>query len=239
MIVIMRKNNIILITLLFLLSIALYSLNFGNHTATTANTDKSSQKVVMLDPGHGGEDPGAVSDYSGIKEKDINLGIALNIKQLLEQENYKVIMTREEDRLEYSTQTRNIIQKRKEDLLRRKDMMDNGGANIVVSIHLNKFPQTQYFGSQTFYPPESKESQKLAHNIQMAIRELVDPANKREALVKKEPIIILKNNKTTTAIVECGFLSNPEEERKLGDKEYQMKLAEAIKTGIDRYFEGK
>ncbi|MCX7710209.1 MAG: N-acetylmuramoyl-L-alanine amidase [Clostridia bacterium] len=238
MIVIMKKNNVVLIALLFLLSIALYSLNFGDR-ATTANTGKSSEKVVMLDPGHGGEDPGAVSDYSGIKEKDINLGIALNVKQLLEQENYKVMMTREEDKLEYSSQTRNIVQKRKEDLQRRKKMMDEDGANIVVSIHLNKFPQTQYFGAQTFFPPNSPESQKLAHNIQMAIRETVDPSNKREALVKKEPIIILKDSKTTTAIVECGFLSNPEEEKKLGDAEYQGKLATAIKDGINKYFEGK
>lgn len=239
MIVIMKKNNIVLFGLLFLLCIALYSLNLGNRDAASANTVNTSQKIVMLDPGHGGEDPGAVSDYSGIGEKDINLGIVLSLKELLEQDNYKVILTREEDRLEYSPETKNIIQKRKEDLLRRKKMMDEGGANIVVSVHLNKFPQTQYFGAQTFFPPNAPESQKLAHNIQMAIRENIDPSNKREALVKKEPIIILRDSKTTTAIVECGFLSNQEEERKLGDKEYQYKLAAAIKDGINNYFKSK
>lgn len=239
MIVIMKKNNIILFILLFLLSIALYSLNFGTDNSTLVNTLKSSQRIIMLDPGHGGEDPGAVSDYNGLKEKDINLSIALELKQLLEQDNYKVVMTREEDKLVYNPETRNIIQKRKEDLLRRKKMMDEYGANIVVSIHLNKFPQTQYFGAQTFFPPNSPESQKLADSIQMSVREEVDPNNKREALLKKEPIIILKNNKTTTAIVECGFLSNPEEEQKLGSKEYQSKMAAAIKSGINKYFEGK
>ncbi len=239
MIVVMKKNNLVLIGLFFLLCIALFSLNSSHDDSTSANTEQTSQKVVIIDAGHGGEDPGAVSDYSGIKEKDINLAIAKNVKDLLEQENYRVIMTRDEDRLEYSSETRNIIQKRKEDLLRRKKIMDEGGANIVVSIHLNKFPQTQYFGAQTFFPPASQESMKLAQSIQASIRQTVDPENKREALVKKEPIIILKDSKTTTAIVECGFLSNPEEEKKLGDTDYQIKLAAAIKDGINGYFANK
>jgi N-acetylmuramoyl-L-alanine amidase len=118
-------------------------------------------------------------------------------------------------------------------------MMDEGSADIVVSVHLNKFPQTQYFGAQTFYPPNSPESQKLAGIIQKKLIEIVDPNNKREAMLKKEPIIILKDAKTTTTIVECGFLSNPEEEKLLGTKEYQDKLALAIKEGIVKYFEEK
>jgi N-acetylmuramoyl-L-alanine amidase len=121
--------------------------------------------------------------------------------------------------------------------------MDEGGADIVVSVHLNKFEGTRdyakYYGTQTFFPPNSPESQRLAVNIQNSVRESVDPSNKREALVKKEPIIILKNCKTTTTIVECGFLSNAEEDKKLGTKEYQEKLAVAIKDGVKNYFEGK
>lgn len=239
MIVIMKKNSILLIGLLFLLTIALYSLNMGGYDLASTNTGQDVRKVVIVDPGHGGEDPGAVSDYSGIKEKDINLNIAMALKQLLEQENYRVLMTREDDRLEYKAETKNVVQKRKQDLLRRKKLMDEGGGHIVVSIHLNKFPQTQYYGAQAFFPPNSPESHKLAHNIQTSIRESVDPGNKREALVKKEPIIILKDNKTTTAIVECGFLSNAEEEKKLASAEYQQKLAAAIKDGIHKYFENK
>lgn len=236
MIVIVKKSNIALIVLFFLLSVAIYSLNIFKAEATTVSNEKNALKTVMLDPGHGGEDPGAVSDYSGIREKDINLSIALRLKQLLELEGFKVIMTREEDKLEYRSETKNIIQKRMEDLLRRKKMMDEGGANIVVSIHLNKFPQTQYYGSQVFYPPNSPESQKLAESLQKSIVEMVDPNNKRVALLKKEPIIILKDNKTTTAIVECGFLSNAEEEKKLGSPEYQEKIALSVKAGIIKYF---
>lgn len=238
MIIIVRKNNIALISLLFILAIALYSLSIGgNDENTTVLNGQIPQKTILVDAGHGGEDPGAVSDYSGIREKDINLNIALKLKELLEKENFKVLLTREDDKLEYSSQTKNIVQKRKEDLTHRKKMMDEIGANIVVSVHLNKFPQTKYFGAQTFFPPNSNESQRLAIAIQKSIRETVDPNNTRDALVKKEPIIILKDNKTTTAIVECGFLSNPEEEKKLGTSEYQDKIALAIKDGVIKFFQ--
>ncbi len=238
MIIVVKRNNIILIALIFLLAIAVYSLNVGDSGVLPANANDKN-RTVMLDPGHGGEDPGAVSDYSGLKEKDVNLSIALDLKQLLESDGYKVILTREEDKLEYQSDTKDIVQKRREDLTRRKKMMDDGGADIVVSVHLNKFPEAKYFGAQTFYPPNSADSQKLAACIQRKLKELVDPSNIREALIKKEPIIILRDNKTTTAIVECGFLSNPDEEKRLSTKEYQEKLALAIKEGIGSYFESK
>ncbi len=236
MIFVVRKNNIFLIVLIFLLSITVYSLNIGVNDAAPVAVENTIQKAVILDPGHGGEDPGAVSDYSGLKEKDVNLNIALKVRDLLLNENYKVIMTREEDKLVYQEGTSNIVQKRKQDLLRRKKMMDEDGADIVVSIHLNKFPQTQYFGAQTFFPPNSPDSQKLAMSLQNSLKEIVNPNNQRAALVKKDPIIILKNYKTTTSIVECGFLSNEEEEKNLASEEYQSKLAQAIKEGIVGYF---
>lgn len=241
MIVVMKKNNILLIGLVLLLVIAIYSLNINEErvvsvTKEDGNQAGNSQKVVILDPGHGGEDPGAVSDYSGIREKDVNLEIAFKVKELLEAEGYRVIMTREEDKLQYNDEAKTLYQKRKQDLTRRKKIMDEAGADIVVSIHLNKFGQTQYYGAQTFYPPNSPKSQKLAVCIQKRLREMVDPSNNRQSLVKKEPIIILRDLKTTTAVVECGFLSNREEESRLATEEYRDKLAAAIKQGIMDYF---
>lgn len=241
MIVVMKKNNILLIGLVLLLVIAIYSLNINEErvvsvTKEDGNQAGNSQKVVILDPGHGGEDPGAVSDYSGIREKDVNLEIAFKVKELLEAEGYRVIMTREEDKLQYNDEAKTLYQKRKQDLTRRKKIMDEAGADVVVSIHLNKFGQTQYYGAQTFYPPNSLKSQKLAVCIQKRLREMVDPSNNRQSLVKKEPIIILRDLKTTTAVVECGFLSNREEESRLATEEYRDKLAAAIKQGIMDYF---
>ncbi len=239
MIIVVRKNNIALIALIFMLSVLLYGINAGMTERASPASGQTQQWVVMLDPGHGGEDPGAVSDYSGIKESVINLYIAMRVKELLEKQNFKVLMTRTEDRLEYDHGTQRIEQKRKQDLLRRKELMDNSGADLVVSIHLNKFQQPQYFGAQTFYPPDCEEGRKAAEHIQKVLREKVDPNNTRQALAKKEQIIILKNWKTPTTIVECGFLSNPGEEQKLRQKEYQDLLAEAIAEGIVNYFRSK
>lgn len=247
MIVLIRKKNVLFVSLLLLFSITVFSIGFavdyskpvtGVNEQTPIN-QQTAPRTVILDAGHGGEDPGAVSDYSGLKEKDVNLNIVMLIKDLLEKDNYKVILTRDSDQLIYSDETQNILQKRREDLTRRKQIMDESGADIVVSIHLNKFAQTKYHGAQVFFPPNSPDSQKLANEIQNSIRLNADNANDRVALVKKDQIMILKNLKTTTVIVECGFLSNSEEEKKLGTEEYQNKLAQAIKGGIDNYFKGK
>jgi N-acetylmuramoyl-L-alanine amidase len=233
MIIVVKKSNVILIGLIFMLLAAIYSLNIGANTITT--TGAEAQKVVILDAGHGGEDPGKVSSYSDIKEKDLNLKIAFKVKELLEKENYKVIMTREEDKLVYTEGTTNIYEKRKQDLTQRKKVMDESGADIVVSIHLNGFPEAKYYGAQTFYPPNSEKSLKLATSLQKSLRALVDPENKREPQEKKDPIVILREIVTPTAIVECGFLSNAEEEKKLGTDEFQSKLAGAIVDGIKNY----
>lgn len=237
MIIVMRKSNVILIGLIFALLLAIYSLNMSSDTQTaTAGRDQTGQKTVVIDAGHGGEDPGKISSYSDLKEKDLNLKIAFKVKELLESDNYKVIMTREEDRLVYSEGTTNIYNKRKQDLTRRKDIMDNSGAQIVVSIHMNSFPQSQYYGAQTFYPSYSPESLRLANSLQDSLKENLDKSNKRAPQEKKDQIVILTDLKTPTTIVECGFLSNSEEERKLGTEDYQGQIAAAIKKGIDNYF---
>lgn len=255
MIVVISKKNILFVSLLLLFSITVFSIGFavdyskpvtGANDQVPSNQAPSNQvpseqvtNTIILDAGHGGIDPGAVSDYSGLKEKDVNLNIVMLLKSLLEKDNYKVILTRDSDQLIYSTETNSILQKRREDLTRRKKIMDESGADIVISIHLNKFAQTKYHGAQAFFPPNSPDSQKLANELQNSIRLNVDNANERVALVKKDQIMILKNLKTTTVIVECGFLSNSDEEKKLATEEYQNKLAAAIKGGVDNFFKMK
>lgn len=237
MIIIMRKSNVILIGLIFALLLAIYSLNMNTDTEVSKLVPGEQEgKTVVIDAGHGGEDPGKVSSYSDLKEKDLNLKVAVKVKGLLENDGYKVIMTREEDKLVYSEGTTNIYNKRLQDLTRRKDIMDNSGAHIVVSIHMNSFQEAQYYGAQTFYPPSSTESLKLAACIQEALKENVDRSNKRQPEEKKDQIVILKDLRTPTTIVECGFLSNAAEESRLGTDEYQSSIAVAIKKGIDDYF---
>lgn len=242
MIVVISKKNILFVSLLLIFSITVFSIGFAVDYSKPVTGENEQMPVsptprtIILDAGHGGEDPGAVSDYSGLREKDVNLNIVMLLKSLLEKDNYNVILTRDSDQLVYDAETKNILQKRREDLTRRKKIMDESGADIVVSVHLNKFPQTKYHGAQTFFPPNSPDSQKLANEIQKSIRLDVDNENDRVALVKKDQIMILKDLKTTTVIVECGFLSNSEEENKLAKEDYQNKLAAAIKGGVDNYF---
>lgn len=242
MIVILKKSNIMLGVLIFALVLGIIGVNLGLSNrndgveASTIATLNTKGKVVVIDPGHGGEDPGATSMYSGAKEKDLNLAIALKLKEMLEKAGYTVIMTRTEDVLVYEGDNLSNTSKRRQDLLHRKKIMDESKADIVVSIHMNGFKQTKYSGAQTFFTKNSPASKKLAICIQDALREHVDPSNKREALIKSDDIIITKDCKVTTVIVECGFLSNEAEEKKLVDESYQTKLANAIKLGIDKYF---
>lgn len=236
MILILKKNKIILVAVLILLAFTAFGvITRMDSLSLKTNNNVTKNRIVILDAGHGGEDPGAVSD-NGTREKEINFYIASKVKEMLEAENFTIIMTREDDTLKYKEGTKGYTQKRKQDLIRRKKIMDESGADLVVSIHLNKFQESKYFGAQVFFPPNSPESKIVAEGIQKSLREIVDPNNKREAMLKKAEIIILKNIKTPTVIVECGFLSNAEEERKLASVEYQDKLALAIKDGILQYY---
>lgn len=242
MILIMKKSNIMLGVLIVALALGILGVNLGLSNknggvkASTVATLNTKGKVVVIDAGHGGEDPGATSTYSGAKEKDLNLSIAFKLKELLEKAGYKVIMTRTEDVLVYEGDNISNTSKRRQDLINRKKIMDESKADVVISIHMNGFKQTKYSGAQTFYTKNSPSSKKLAISIQDALRSHLDSSNKREALLKADDIIITKDCKVTTVIVECGFLSNEAEEKKLIDPAYQSKLAEAIKLGIDKYF---
>ncbi len=251
LILLFRKTNVMLLGLILLLVVALVGVqvvsgeNGSAVVEPSGDTDVSldwvetltqAGKTVVLDAGHGGEDPGAVSKFSGAKEKDITLAIVLETQKLLEADGYTVILTRSEDILNYTDMDLSMTGKRRQDLQARKKVMDESGADIVVSIHLNAFTDQRYSGAQTFYTKQSVSSKKLAIALQDALRAHLDESNTREALLKAEDILITKNCKVTTTIVECGFLSNEAEEQRLVNADYQKRIAQAIKLGIDEYF---
>lgn len=241
----MKKTNIILGSLILAFTLAIIGINIvmGNEPSNEKSIEVNTVptlitvgKTIVIDAGHGGEDPGAVSNFSGACEKNITLQIAENTRSLLEKAGYTIIMTRTEDTLVYEGDNLSMTAKRRQDLLRRKKIMDESGADIVISIHLNAFTDKKYSGAQAFYTKESLSSKKLAICLQDSMRAFLDENNKREAILKADDIIITKDCKITTVLMECGFLSNEEEEKKLIDPTYQQKIAEAIKAGVDAYF---
>ena len=171
----------------------------------------------------------------GVTEADINLKIMLKVQSLLEQAGSTVILTRSDENGIYDIDKTTLRQKKVSDIQNRVKIGNSSQADVFISIHLNKIPQQQYWGWQTFFKKDNENSKRLAQNIQQALNETIQKENKRESL-KIENIYIIEHVEIPTAIVECGFLSNPEEKELLQQEEYQDKLAWGIYIGIMDYF---
>jgi N-acetylmuramoyl-L-alanine amidase len=184
------------------------------------------KKTIVIDPGHGGFDSGAVSP-SGTREDELNLKVALKLKQYLLEHNAEVILTRETNE--------SIVPRKSEDMRKRIDIIRENNPDVVISIHMNKFPQSQYFGGQTFYMTGSEKGKKLAQSIQTKLLENLIEGNTRQIKAVSN-MIILKAGSAPAVIVECGFLSNAKEESLLITNAYQDKIAWSIFNGILDYF---
>ncbi len=192
-------------------------------------------KTIIVDAGHGYPDGGASGD-NGSLEQDLNLKVSKFLGSYLQKSGATVIYTREDENSIVDMEGKKIRQIKVDDLNARKTLMDESGADLFVSIHMNKFTDKKYSGAQTFYSSNSPKSRKLAEFIQKAIKDTVDPKNDREIKVAGENIFLLKNSKIPSVLVECGFLSNNVEEAKLMTEKYQDKVAFAIFSGIFNYF---
>ncbi|MCM1568051.1 MAG: N-acetylmuramoyl-L-alanine amidase [Roseburia sp.] len=187
---------------------------------------------VVLDPGHGGFDPGKIG-INGALEKDVNLQIALLVKQYLEENDIRVVLTREEDAGLYDADASN---KKVQDMKRRIELIDETAPDITVSIHQNSYPEEYVNGAQVFYYNGSKEGQQLAALVQEQLVEKVAPENKRQ-IKPNDSYYMLKKTGVPIVIVECGFLSNSAEAEKLCSPQYQERVAWAIHMGILQYLE--
>lgn len=197
-----------------------------------AEVPEEPKEVIAIDPGHGGYDPGKVGSCNNY-EKDINLKIALKLRDFLEEHKYKIVLTRSEDKDLDSFDDK--FHKR-EDMQARIKTINESGAAIVVSIHQNAFAQEKAKGAQVFYFNDESLGKNLAASVKNSIKEMADPDNIRE-IKHSEEYYILKKSNVPGIIVECGFLTNPEEEAKLLSNEYQTKMAQAIGTGIINFLE--
>lgn len=186
--------------------------------------------TVVIDAGHGGFDSGKVG-VDGTFEKDVNLTIAKKLEKLLLASDIDVIMTRTEDRGLCDEASDN---KKRQDMTRRAALMNEANADCIISIHQNSYPQEAIDGAQVFYYTGSDEGAALAALIQNSLIARADPANHR---VEKpnDTYYLLKQSKAPIVIVECGFLSNWAESKKLVDDTYQQTLAWAIHLGVLQY----
>ena len=234
MILLEKRRLIFVVSMVFVsLFSYLFALTYNKQTIQTMSLPVTG-KVVVLDAGHGGEDGGA-SSGNGTTEAQINLNIALKVQNLLEQSGCTVILTRSDENAIYDLDSKTLRQKKVSDIKNRVKIGNEASADIFVSIHLNKIPQSQYYGWQTFYKEKNEQSKNLATCIQSSLNEAIQKENKRVPL-KINNIYIVENVTIPTSIVECGFLSNLEEEKQLLDDEYQERLAWGIYTGIIDYF---
>lgn len=216
----------------FVLSLA---LSFGTSiyiykTINASSTPKFSQTIV-IDAGHGARDAGCSGINTGVKESDLNLAVSLKLKKYLEDFGFNVVLTRENDSPLYSPNATNC---KKEDMEKREQIINDAKADMVVSIHMNSFPEISQKGAQCFFNPNNEESKKLATAIQNQLLKQID--NARTQANKGDYYILNISDTTPISIVECGFLTNPEEEKLLANEEYQGKLAYTIMCGIIDYF---
>lgn len=208
---------------------ALYCLKSKEDISLGVFISPAYGKVVVIDAGHGGFDSGAVSS-SGVREDEINLKLAKKLEQHLEHEGVQVVMTRNDSKA--------IGRTKQEDMNKRVQIIRDSNPDIVVSIHLNHFSQSRYYGAQTFYMEGSQEGKKLAQCIQSQLIRILDRGNRRQ-IKAVSSLRILKASEAPSVIVECGFLSNPEETELLETDDYQEQVSWAIYSGIIQYFSGK
>ncbi len=204
--------------------------NGGVREAASKQANHTDSRLVIIDAGHGGDDPGKIG-VDGVQEKDLNLKMALALRDLLEQQDVEVLMTREDAGGLYDERTSN---KKVQDMRRRCELINREKPACVVSIHQNSYHEESIHGAQVFYYKTSKESGELAKILQKELARVVEPTNHRQAKAN-DTYYLLKKTEAPTVIVECGFLSNWDECAKLQNEEYQAKLVWAIQMGVLKY----
>ena len=231
---ILTKKKFIYLTTIFIISTLVFTLNSFLFVPVASTNVETKTRIVVLDAGHGGEDGGAVSK-SGIVEKDLNLAITMKVKERLEDNNIKVILTRDSDVMLYTNPDAKLAKRKVEDINKRIDITNNSNADMLVSIHMNSFPQNYCKGWQIFFKEGNDTGKQIAGYIQESIKGQVE--NKNERVPQSINNVKLINKSQIPAIVvECGFLSNEEEANMLTEESYQDKISVGICNGIMKWY---
>lgn len=230
----MKKYFSIFFSVLILIAISLPRKETQQvmHSMFPSVAEPSISATIVIDPGHGGFDPGKIAVNQAL-EKDINLSISLKLRKLMEKDGIKVILTRESDVGLYQDGDSN---KKRADLNKRIEIINNGDADFALSIHQNSFTQESVNGAQMFYHAQSAEGEELAKILQDSFKNNMPQGNRRQAKAN-DSYFMLKKTTCPLVIVECGYLSNYTEANLLIKEEYQELVANVIYKGVLAYID--
>lgn len=227
---VLKRNSLICIVVLLFLSVSAVSIfSFGKYKQAFSR----KSLCVIIDAGHGAPDGGAVG-ISGTEEKDINLAIAKKLEEILESKGVDVIMTRRDDSGLWEETDRTIREKKVSDMRKRKEIMEKSRADLFISIHLNSFGDSSISGLHIFYDKNHPEIEDTAKALQDKISEITG-AEGHTVKTADTRLFLMKNPPMPSILIECGFLSNREEEKRLKTEEYQGRIAWAIAEALDNY----
>lgn len=201
--------------------------------APQAVADIDGALCIVLDAGHGGIDGGVTGKVTGIKESDVNLAIAYRLKTALEEMGFEVVLTRKTEAGLYGTTAKGF---KKRDMQRRKEIIEEADPSMVISLHQNFYPTKNTRGGQVFYRKESASGQRLAVLLQKGLNALYKAEGARERKAASGQFFMLECADCPSVLVECGFLSNREDERLLTDVVWQKDLAKTLADGVMEYF---
>lgn len=229
-----RKRDICLtVTIICLMALAVRNLSLRVEAASLqAMSWTVANKVIVIDPGHGGGDPGAVG-ASGTLEKDITLSMAKRLEKLFSQAGAVVILTREADVDLSDPDTKGVLAKKRQDLGRRVALANKNKADVYLSIHVNSFPSTKWSGAQTFYQGGQQGSKNLAEAIQEQLRKIMGNTKR---VAKAMDFYTNRETEMPSTIIEIGFMSNFREEKLMKQADYQNRLTWSIYSGVVKYF---
>lgn len=208
----------------------LFCFYYLSREAAAVSVQMNQKKVIVVDLGHGGIDPGMIG-IDGLKEKDLNLAIGLKVKTALEKKGFQVVMTRDTDTGLYEEDSPN---KKAQDMQKRILLIQEVKPILTVSIHQNSYEDPNVKGPQVFFYRDSVQGEELAKLLQKKLNEYLQVERPRQAKGNTS-YYLLKRSPGVLNIVECGFLTNPEEAEKLSQEKYQKKVAEAVADGIYEY----
>lgn len=199
----------------------------------------NQRRVILIDPGHGGFDGGAIG-ANGTIEKDVNLAISLKLRDMLTDAGFDVVMTRDTDRALDDSGDTTIRRRKISDMHNRLNLTKLYPDSVLISVHQNKLAESsKVHGAQIFYSPNKPDSKELAGFIQNQFNTGIQPEKPREIVKTGKNLYLFYHAQNTAVLCECGFLSNPEEEALLGADEYQYKVAYCIYSGLLEWYEGR